>query len=458
MARHSRWFRLVRLEMLAFAAIAFSASSPARANGAFPDEFSIHFPPNAPHRILLGANFGLLVSEDDGLTWRYSCEPWVVSESNAAQTSVNVSFYQVTADGALLADSVVNVTRSTDVACTWPTSTGFIVGHSVADIFADPNEPTFVLATVTMPNPTPTVTSYMVASHDGGKTFDALHLYETADLLTGVEIARSKPGVVYATSVSLSGGPALFLASTDSGGHWTPTTLQISSGTEPRILAVDPVDEKKVYLRLLTGISDAISMTADGGQTFQTILPPIGGQFTSFLRAGDGALYAGAKAGKLYVQAAGATGFTARDAPHIRCLGQRPGTTRIYACSDMVVDGYSLASSDDNGATFQPVMSFTQLLGLLTCAPVQTNCAAHWDRIQGVLGIRAPDAGQVDGGGGGTKPPGGSHCASAGAEMWSIGVIAAFLRSRRKRASRRGMRQRSLSDGERSDTEGEQAS
>jgi hypothetical protein len=420
------------------AAVAFTAPSPVLANGAFPDEFSIHFPPNAPHRILIGANFGLLVSEDDGLTWRYSCEPWVVSESNDAQTTVNVSYYQVTADGALLADSVVTFTRSSDVACTWPTSTGAIAGQSVADMFPDPNDATFVLAIVTMPNPTPTVTSYIVASHDGGKTFDAPHLYETTDLLTGVEIARSKPGVTYATSVSLSGGPALFLASADRGVNWTSTPLPIPSGTEPRILAVDPVDEKKVYLRLMTGTSDAISMTADGGKTFLTVLPPIGGQFTSFLRAGDGALYAGAKAGKLYVQAAGATGFTARDnAPHLRCLGQRPGTTRIYACADMVVDGYSLGSSDDNGATFQPVMSFTQLLGPLTCAPVQTNCAAHWDRIQAVLGIRAPDAGQVDGGAGGPKPSGGSHCASAGAEAWSLAGIAAFLRLRRKRTARR---------------------
>src|SRR6266851_5651042 len=48
---------------------------PARADGAFPDEMSIHFPASAPHRILL-TNFGLAVSEDDGATWRYSCEPY----------------------------------------------------------------------------------------------------------------------------------------------------------------------------------------------------------------------------------------------------------------------------------------------------------------------------------------------------------------------------------------------
>ena len=51
------------------------------------------------------------------------------------------------------------------------------------------------------------------------------------------------------------------------------------------------------------------------------------------------------------------------------------------------------------------MMSFTELLGPLTCSPVQTNCAAHWNRIRAVLGITGdggtpgpPDAGNPDGG------------------------------------------------------------
>src|SRR2546425_5825580 len=125
MASHRSWFRSVLHEIAAFAAVTvFTAASPVLANGAFPDEFSIHFPPNAPHRILVGANFGLLVSEDDGATWRYSCEPWIVAGSNAAvNPESSVIFYQVTADGVLLADAV-NITRSADQACTWPTATG----------------------------------------------------------------------------------------------------------------------------------------------------------------------------------------------------------------------------------------------------------------------------------------------------------------------------------------------
>jgi len=373
----------------------------------------------------MGANFGLLVSEDDGLTWRYSCEPWVVAGSNAALASANVSFYQVTADGALLADAI-NLTRSSDVACTWPISTGSIAGQLIADFFPAPTDPTFVLANILLSS-----ASYIVASHDGGKTFDARHLYDTPDQLTGVEIARSRPSAAYATSVSGSGARATFIASADSGATWTETLLPVAAGTQPRILAVDPVDEKKVYLRLLNGASDTMAVTPDAGKTFQTVLT-IPGQFSSFLRAGDGTLYAGQLEGNLYVRPPGATAFVKQSAPRLRCLGQRPGSARIYACGDFFLDNFSIASSDDGGKTFQPVMSFTDLRGPLTCPSVQTACAAHWDRIQGVLGIgTAPDGGAPDGG---APPPpkSSSHCASVGTSGWGLLALLAFSLRRGK--------------------------
>jgi photosystem II stability/assembly factor-like uncharacterized protein len=424
------------LVYLVLVSVLLCATGRAQADGAFPDEFSLHFPPDAPHRILIGANFGLLVSEDDGASWRYACEPWIVAGSNAALANNSVSFYQITLDGAYLATSV-NLTRSSDVACTWPISTGAVSGQRVADIFPDPNDASFVLAIVVLPNPT-NITSYLLASHDGGKTFDPEHLYETPDLITGVEIARAKAGVVYATSISLSGGPARFLASPDHGATWTATTIPLPTATEPRILSIDPADEKKVYLRIVGAVSDSMMVTEDSGQSFKTILPPIGTALSAFLRAGDGTLYAGTRTGQLYVLPPGAQDFAQRGAPHLRCLGQRPGTTRIYACTDLVTDGYSLASSDDDGLSFQRVMSFRDLLGPLTCAPVQTNCAAHWQRIQGVLGIgdAGTDAGTDAGSGGpapdaGGPPPSsppksGGGCSSAGTAVLPIVALLAL--------------------------------
>ena len=413
------------------AAIALPGVSPARANGAFPDELSIHLPASAPHRILLGANFGLVVSEDDGATWRYVCEPYVTTGSTASLSSANVSYYQVTADGAVLADSV-NLTRSDDVGCTWPTSGGSVAGTVVSDIFADPVDPTFVLAIIATVNGTD-----IVASHDGGKTFGTPPLYTTADLLTGIESSRSTPRVIYATAIHKTGSTtstAVLLRSADSGINWSaPVTIPGPNGTQPSILAVDPVNANTVYLRLVSGTNDSIGITTDG-QNVQTVLT-VSGALTSFLRASDGTLYAGQIAGNLYVRPLGANTFSKQVAPHLRCLGQRPGTTRIYACGDSFLDNFSVGTSDDGGKTFQPLVRFSQILGPLTCASVQTACSAHWQRIQQVLNIApASDAGPpVDAG---APPPakGGSHCASVGGDGWALLTLFAFSLRRRSRS------------------------
>jgi hypothetical protein len=90
----------------------------------------------------------------------------------------------------------------------------------------------------------------------------------------------------------------------------------------------------------------------------------------------------------------------------------------------MQVDGFSLGYSDDGGATFHKLMTFREIQGPLTCREVQAACAAHWERIQTVLGIGSggSDAG-VSGGGSG----GGSHCASAGGDAWAPWILVAFL-------------------------------
>ena len=417
-----------RVAIAVAAAIAIPFARSARANGAFPDELSIHLPASAPHRILLGTNFGLVISDDDGGTWRYACEPYVTTGSSANLSSANVSYYQVTADGAVLADSV-NLTRSSDVGCSWPNSGGSVVGAVVSDIFADPTDPNFALAIIATVGGT-----NLVASHDGGKTFGD-PLYSTVDLLTGIESSRSTPGVVYATAIHATGSTTsdpVLLRSIDYGVHWSaPTRIPAPNGTQPSILAVDPADANTVYLRLLSGTSDSIGITTDG-QNVKTSLT-VSGSLTSFLRASDGTLYAGQLSGNLYVRPVGATTFSKEAAPHLRCLGQRPGTTRIYACGDAFLDNFSVGTSDDGGKTFQPLMKFAQILGPLTCASVQTACGAHWQRIQQVLGIAtAPDAGlSVDAG---TPPPakGGSHCASVGGDAWALLTLLAFsLRNRR---------------------------
>src|SRR5215831_12245059 len=58
----------------AFLIASVAAARPARANGAFPDSLQILVPAAEPHRIILATNFGLIISDDDGATWEWTCE------------------------------------------------------------------------------------------------------------------------------------------------------------------------------------------------------------------------------------------------------------------------------------------------------------------------------------------------------------------------------------------------
>src|SRR4051812_31916470 len=160
----------------AFAAFALAIAAwngAVRANGAFPDEFSVHLPASAPRRIFIGTNFGLVVSEDDGATWRYACEPYVVGAIS------NAILYQLGSDGTMFAASLGGLTRSSDSGCTWARSGGMVAALSITDFFVDPNDPSFVLAIASGSSG-----SGIYPSHDGGQSFGS-PLYTTADQLNG---------------------------------------------------------------------------------------------------------------------------------------------------------------------------------------------------------------------------------------------------------------------------------
>src|SRR6516164_4674656 len=48
--------------------------APSRADGAFPDSQTILVPAAHPDEVILVTNFGLILTEDGGTTWNWSCE------------------------------------------------------------------------------------------------------------------------------------------------------------------------------------------------------------------------------------------------------------------------------------------------------------------------------------------------------------------------------------------------
>ena len=391
----------------------------ARADGAFPDEFQVLLPHDQPHTILLGTNFGLLRSDDDGQTWTLVCESLVTGGDN-------VLAYQLGADDALYAAYDGQVVRSIDDGCSWTKATG-LVGDVVTDLFADPVDAQRLYALVAPPTLSAAAQAYV--STDGATSFSPL-LPPDAGYLVGIESASNAPRPLYLSTVLTQddGGPLPAVLALVDGGlavHLHPEL----AGKLLGIAHVDVNDANTIFFRVYQFGSkdDALVVSHDGAVTLTPLLSP-GVELSAFVEGEDGALYTGSRTGKLWVEAPDAGVFTEIDGPHVRCLGERAGT--LFVCGDDVQDGYALASSSDRGATLGPVLIYQRNVnGLAACEPAQTACQGGWESFEAAFGLNA----ESDGG----TPAATNHGCGCGADTEDPleGMFAAFAASwlRRRR-------------------------
>jgi hypothetical protein len=256
------------------------AAGKARADGAFPDSENVMTPAALPNEIVLATNFGVVLSIDAGQTWTWTCE----QTQNAYG-----SLYQIgpAPMNRLYAVAMAGLVYSDDSSCTWKVAGGVIAGTSVLDAFVDPTDPTRMLAIVARAGDGGS-TFQVYESTDAGATFGTL-LYTAADgdHLTGVEIARSAPTTVYLTMTS---GPTYLpklVRSTNSGATWQAQDLSamLNTGiTSLRLIAVDPQDPQRVFMRVSDTAGEQVAVTTDGGATISAQLAFPGGIVAAFAR------------------------------------------------------------------------------------------------------------------------------------------------------------------------------
>ena len=445
-------------------------ATPARADGAFPDSQNIMTPASLPNEILLGTNFGLVLSVDGGQTWTWTCEQ---TQNNFA------TLYQLgpPPGNRLFGTSLAGLIYSNDSSCSWLVAGGLAAGSSVSDFFPDPTNPDRVLAVVAV-TAEAGVVSQVLESADGGATFGSQPLYTAAsgDNISGIEISRSTPTTVYLTLTSGAAHTPKLAQSTNSGGSWQVRDLSahLPAGTNfIRLIAIDPTDPQKVFLRIRSlgdgGTTEAVAVTDDGGATASTPLSFPGGILSAFTRMSNGTIVLGGVVGTTsvaYTSADGGSTFQPVPTPQPSFRGLSSRGTTLYVVADNQADGYAIGTSTDLGMTWKPLMGwadsvYTPIQAIQTClmAYCQTDCrarasAGQWSPdmcsataaplpVDAGADARVGDAGGTAGHGGGDAggPPGGKssggcHCATSGGSPlrgWEIGGLALALALRRRR-------------------------
>jgi len=356
------------------------AAAPAKADGAFPDGQSIIVPADRPDEILLATNFGLLVSQDAGATWIWSCEQPVNSYGRLYQMGPAPAhrLYAV-ANGKLV--------FSDDDACGWQVGGGALGSELCEDAFVDPTDGTRVLA-AGLASGTAGAVYTVFESTDGGASFGrTLYTGAPGDLVTGLEVAASDPMTIdLALSRGAAAAPTL-ARSSDGGATWQLTDLTAALGSgQVRIVAIDPTDNDRVWLRWLGADGDALALATQGGATIAVPLSFDSGALTAFARTATGTLLvAGTLAGApaLFRSTDGGATFVAlATPPPILALAQRAGT--VYAAVDTTYEPFAEVTSTDEGTTWQPGLAFVDVAAIAPCLKgvCQTDCAARAQQKQ----------------------------------------------------------------------------
>ena len=243
---------------------------------------------------MLATNFGLVLSVDDGQTWTWSCE----QDKNAYGAQYQMSAppldrIYTRAGGALV--------FSDDRACGWSVAGGSVASATITDAFLDPTSSNRVLVVAMTADADGGIGYRVYESSDAGATFATLrYTAASGDIVNGVEIARAVPTTIYLTL--MSGSPAVpkLGKSTDGGATWQLRDLTGALGAGVRsfgLIAVDPVNAGRVYLRVADATGERLAITDDGGATATSPVVLAGGVTSAFVRTPSGTILVAGKVG-----------------------------------------------------------------------------------------------------------------------------------------------------------------
>jgi hypothetical protein len=371
----------------------------AAANGSFPAAGQLVVDPADPMHILVRTTFGMVVTRDGGATWGWVCESAALYMNEEPGTAI-------ANDGAIIAGVKDGISLSPD-ACDWSLAPG--IDGDVKDVSVQRDDPAIAVA-VTSNLMTDTTRLWESLDHGGTWSQAGVDL-PTGFFATTLDVAPSDPMRVYIAGLDAMGKPAL--ARTDNRGQsWTVTAVVTTAlSAIPYLGAIDPLNPDIVYVR-----ADAdpgrVLVSSNGGGTWTE--PFIGtGPMRGFALSPDGqTLLVGDIVG-VWRAPTETMAFTQVADVFVTCLTW--AAAGVYACSNEYVENFFVGLSQDQGATFAPVLHMFCIPGPLSCpagTTAGTDCPAQWPPVAMQIGAEMCAGG---GGQGGGAAGGGGTGAASGA-------------------------------------------
>lgn len=413
--RHPSIARRVTSELLVALMVLLALTAlveEAVGNGRFPSSTSITTRPGKPSEIYLGVTFGLLISQDQGASFRWLCEN-AVGYGGTFDPK-----YRVAANGTIYATNFDGLRISRDRGCSFEFATMATPSNSPGAVFDK-----WVDAIDVAPNG-----DVWIGTADGGKFNDVYRSLDQAETFSPMGLSSNQvwyKSIVMGHDQSrlyVSGyqvttmdpqctdpdpevcppiPPRVRLYRTDNPSAIKPTWVELSTtgipfASTPLFLfdAVHPANPQIVYGRSIGANNggDILLRSEDSGETWTQVfsLPePI----RAVAIRPSGEVFIGTFSKGMYAASDGVNFAALENSPSAACLGVANDGS-VLACGANWEPNFFALASTQTGTTWQTLLRFSQIKGPLQC-PVGT--VAHdtcetmlWPQIREQFGITQP--------------------------------------------------------------------